>query len=223
MSKIICVSQNGEASPLRGGRTMRTGWLLSRDGLLRPSGGAERADVLALRGSEPFDLNRAALAVAAEAKRIGASAVFCELEARADFIARFCSAVLGLGPTVYCTDAAADAVVVRPDLPRIDSGEPYGAYVWERADVTEIGGRKRSAGEAELRALTEKHGRSAGRADELMADYFTFCEGGKTCFALYDTPQTIALRLSRLERDENCRAEFIRRGSLAKAIPFLEL
>ena len=184
-----------------GEKIMRLGWRTVSDGILAPKA-ALRCDVLHVAGEPPLDAALLAPTLAEECRRTGADAVFLEFPDTA------VSAQLlrdSFGITTYSTLSGDGLIPTIPDTQK-PSEDPFALCIAFRSSLTEINGKnaeKRNVTRSELDEIIQRHSPQIVFSQELAANYFTLHADGKTLFAVFDTDETIRLRI---EKARSCGA-----------------
>ncbi len=183
-------------------RCMRVGWKSLDEGILVPKSRLP-CDVLHLSGIVPSDADAFAAEVAEVCREVGADAVFWEPET-AD---KHALEIVSLWKTrrvlrVYSPLSALGGIPVVSDL----SGPlppQTAAAVIARAAITVIQNgkaEKHRAAPGEIDALIETHRPEIAFSAELAANFFTLRQNDATIFAVFDTEETIASRVTRAEK-----------------------
>ncbi len=186
-------------------QVMRLGWRALPDGLLAPKG-ALPCGVLHVSGTLPPDAEAFAQTAAAECRRLGAKGIFLDVSPDA-LSAAAVKALCACALTVYTPFRGSGAVPAYADPAEPPAETPFALALTWRAAQTELGGHeavKRSIGHAELRALIRVHAPQVAFSRELLANYFTLRIGGKTLFLLFDTEETMRMRLTRAQSSGAC-------------------
>lgn len=189
-------------------KIMRIGWRAVADGLLAPKS-ALRCDVLHVAGDPPRDAEPLAAAIAEECRRTGAEAVFFEFPERAQATAIEAAGALreAFGLTAYSTFTGGGLIATVPDTQPSPPEPPFALCVAFRSTLTEISGKnaeKRCVTRGELHEIIQRHAPQITFSQELSANYFTLHADGKTLFAVFDTDETIRLRIDRARAGGAC-------------------
>lgn len=190
-----------------GEKIMRLGWRAVADGLLAPKS-ALRCDVLHVAGEPTRDAELLAATLAEECRRTGAEAVFLEFPDDAQDTAVETAGLLreAFGLTAYSTLSGGGLIATVHDtqpLPR----QPFALCIAFRSSLTEINGKnaeKCRVTRAELDEIIQRHTPQVVFSQELSANYFTLHIDGKTLFAVFDTDETIRLRVDKARASGAC-------------------
>lgn len=186
-------------------QVMRLGWRALPDGLLAPKG-ALPCGVLHISGTLPPDAEAFAQTAAAECRRLGAKGLFLDVSPDAPSAAAV-KALRASGLTVYAPFCDGGVIPTYADPVDPQTEAPFALALTWRAAQTELGGHeavKRSIGPAELRALIRDHAPQTAFSRELLANYCTLHAGGKTLFLLFDSEETMQMRLTRAQDSGAC-------------------
>lgn len=191
-----------------GEKIMRLGWRVVADGLLAPKA-ALRCDVLHVAGTPPGDTEALAATLAEECRRSGAEAVFLEFpESALDATVATAAALReAFSLTAYSTLHGTGLIATVPDTQPSPPEPPFALCVAFRSALTEISGKnaeKRGLTRGELDELIRRHTPQIVFSQELSANYFTLHADGKTLFAVFDTDETIRLRIGRAQTAGAC-------------------
>lgn len=187
-------------------QVMRLGWRALPDGLLAPKG-ALPCGVLHISGTLPPDAEAFAQTAAAECRRLGAKGLFLDVSPDAPSAAAAVKALRAFGLTVYAPFCDGGVIPTYADPVDPQTEAPFALALTWRAAQTELGGHeavKRSIGPAELRALIRDHAPQIAFSRELLANYCTLHAGGKTLFLLFDSEETMQMRLTRAQDSGAC-------------------
>ena len=184
---------------------MRLGWRALPDGLLAPKG-ALPCGVLHVSGVLPPDAEAFAQTAAAECRRLGAKGIFLDTAPDALSLAAV-KALCACALTVYAPFRGGGAIPAFADPAEPLAETPFALALTWRAAQTELGGQeavKRTIGRAELQALIRVHSPQVAFSRELLANYFTLRTGGRMLFLLFDTEETMRMRLTRAQNSGAC-------------------
>ena len=153
---------------------------------------------------------RAALRRAAHIRHpaagLGAKGLFLDVSPDAPSAAAV-KALRAFGLTVYAPFCDGGVIPTYADPVDPQTEAPFALALTWRAAQTELGGHeavKRSIGPAELRALIRDHAPQTAFSRELLANYCTLHAGGKTLFLLFDSEETMQMRLTRAQDSGAC-------------------
>ena len=137
---------------------------------------------------------------------MGAKGLFLDVSPDAPSAAAV-KALRAFGLTVYAPFCDGGVIPTYADPVDPQTEAPFALALTWRAAQTELGGHeavKRSIGPAELRALIRDHAPQTAFSRELLANYCTLHAGGKTLFLLFDSEETMQMRLTRAQDSGAC-------------------
>lgn len=199
---VPCFRVLGASVPF-GSACMRVGWTAVEDGFLIPKTRLF-CDVLHLSGTVTENTAVFAAQAAELCSEVGAGSIFWSPEAAADQTA---AEIVAFWQTrhklcVYSPKAIPGAITVVPDLPG-PLPPQAAAAVTSRAAITEIRNgkaEKRFATSGEIGAMIETYRPEIAFSAELAANFFTLRPSDTTFFAVFDTEETLAARVSRAKK-----------------------